>query len=588
MTVTFDNLVTAATVGVTRKPLTIAELDGPAAGRAGVLDAGDPAAALLDAAAMDTVARRAGFQPLRGVTPPDLLPETVSAEAEPAFSARAARALREACGWTVLPGSGLPASGSGSAGSGARGLAVDNPVLPDLLAAAAAAGYVASPLLLPALLDAAARRTAVRPAVASVLGARGRWLASQRPDWRQALDTDLAPKTERALEIQPAPDTERTGEPEQTGETSPGDEPGQAGLPGDPEAWRTGRLSERRAYLTRLRDADPDAARELLAAGWPKETGTDRGQLISVLARGLSRADEEFLEAALDDRHGTVRAVARRLLGQLPGSAFRHRTARRAEGVLRLEHRAGRRALIATLPGEPDAAALRDGITAKPPVSWIGTGAWLLTQVIAAAPLAGWTARLGLAPEEILTLRIPGDLGPDVHAGWRLAAIGQESADWARALLAADGPGPGKNRPAALWPADQALAALLPPEARAARAAALLSALPLATANPPGWAGVSSPLLDEIAAWPAPWPDVLADAALSLLVRAAAMQNLPAAARGVIASAARGLPATGPRDYAAWLTRLADARPQVWTSLLRSAAAVIGARRVFLEEIRRP
>ena len=62
-TVSFDDLVTAATVGVSRKPLAITGLDGPAAGHAEVLDAANQAAALLDAAALMTVAGRAGFQP---------------------------------------------------------------------------------------------------------------------------------------------------------------------------------------------------------------------------------------------------------------------------------------------------------------------------------------------------------------------------------------------------------------------------------------------------------------------------------------------------------------------------------------------
>lgn len=542
VSVTFDDLVTAATVGVTRRPLPITDLAGPAAGNARVPGTSDPAAALLDAAAMDTVARRAGFQPPRGVVPPDAPAETL-----PAFSARAARALREACDWNA--GRGFPA---------------DDLVLPDLLAAAAAAGYVAPPLLLPALLDAATRRTAVRPVVAAVLGARGRWLASHRPDWRQAAEAGQT----AAAAGSGAPASDDPGKP--------------------PEVWRTGRLSERRRYLTSLREADPDAARELLAAGWAKETGTDRGQLISVLVRGLTPADEEFLEAALDDRHGTVRAAARRLLGQLAGSAFSQRAARRAEGVLRVERRSGCRGLAVTVPGEPDVAALRDGITARPAVPSVSPGAWLLTQVIAAAPLAGWTARLRLPPEEIVALPVAAGLRPDVHAGLRLAAVSQASADWARALLTASGPGPGKNRPAALWPGDQALAELLPPEARAARVAALASGMPLTTVNPPGWAAASSPLLDEIAGCPAPWPEVVAEAALSVLVRAAAMQNLPTAARAVITAAARCLPATGSRDYAAWLTRLADAHPQAWSPLVRSAAATIRSRRVFLEELRSP
>ena len=41
----FADLVTAATVGVSRKPLPITDLDGPAAGHGGALDVSDPAAA---------------------------------------------------------------------------------------------------------------------------------------------------------------------------------------------------------------------------------------------------------------------------------------------------------------------------------------------------------------------------------------------------------------------------------------------------------------------------------------------------------------------------------------------------------------
>jgi hypothetical protein len=484
--VSFDDLVTAATVGVARKPPPIA-------------DPGDPAAALLGAAALHTVAQRAGYQPRRGIAPPQ-----PPAETEPAFPARAARALTAACDWNA-----------------ARGFPVDNPLLPDLLTAAAEAGYVAPPRLLPALLDAAVRRTALRPVVAGVLGGRGWWLAGHRPDWRLVAA---------------------------------------AGSPGDPgsyppDVWRTGSVSQRRAYLTRLRDAD--------------------------------LADEEFLEAALDDRHGAVRAASRRLLAQLPGSAFARRAGERAAGVLRVDRSGPRATLVATLPGAPE-DAIRDGIAGRPPVPSIGTGAWLLTQVIAAAPLGGWTALLRLSPAEIVALPIAGDLGADVHAGWRLAAVSQRNAEWARALLDTSGPEPGRNRPEAAWPPDQALAALLAPDVRAAGLAAQLASVPLTTVNPPGWTGMNSPLIGEISAWPGPWPEVLADAVLTVLARAAALTNLPTVTRQLVTAAARGLPATGPRDYAGWLIRFADTHPQPWSETLRSAATTIKYRRVFLEEIRRP
>src|SRR5215469_7736517 len=92
--VPYDDLVTAATVGVSRKPPPLP---------------GDAATALLDEAAVATVAQRAGYQPPRGVAVPE-----APADAAPAFSARAARALRATCGWK------------------AGRFDVDNPLLPEL------------------------------------------------------------------------------------------------------------------------------------------------------------------------------------------------------------------------------------------------------------------------------------------------------------------------------------------------------------------------------------------------------------------------------------------------------------------------
>ncbi|HEX6453233.1 MAG TPA: DUF5691 domain-containing protein [Trebonia sp.] len=531
-TATFDDLVTAATVGVDRKPLPIAA--GSSAGE------GDQAAALLDAAALQTVARRAGYRPPHGVTVPEAPGETAQV-----FSIRAARALREACDWK--PGRGPDLDNTPQAG-----------LLTDLLDAAARAGYAASPLLLPGLLDAAARRTTLRPAVAAVLGPHGRWLGAQRPDWRPV--AELAELTTRA-------DT-ATGRPDHS-----------------PAAvWRTGMSAPRRAYLARLRETDPDAARELLADGWAKETGADRGEFIAVLDHGLSMADEVFLEAALDDRASAVRAAARRMLTRLPGSAFGQRASERAGTVLRAERGGRAIRLVAALPGAPDAGALRDGVTVSPPSPSIGAGAWLLTQVIARAPLDDWTARFGLSPADIASLPVADDLRADVHAGWRIAAVRQRNAEWARALLQADTPDAGGNRPPAAWPPDRELAALLPAEQRAARAAALLASAPLSAVHPPGWVSEAMPLVAEISDWPTPWPRALSDAVLAAVARAAMAGRLRGVAGMLLAAAGRGLPATGPVDYAAALTRLADQYSHS-APPLRAAAATITARRVFLTEI---
>jgi hypothetical protein len=530
-TVSFEDLVTAATIGVSRKPLAIGGLDGPTGGHAEALDPGDQAAALLDAAALMTAARRAGFQPEQVVSEQGSpSPE----EAAPELSPRAERALRQLGGAQLAPGFA----------------AGDKELLADLLAAADDAGYVASAPLLPDLLDAAVRAVALRPAVTAVLGVRGRWLAEQRPDWRRIAETAAADVAVTARSS-------------------------------DPDVWRTGGRAERHAYLAAERERDPDAGRDLLAAEWARLPGDERAALLAVLRRRLSADDEDFLDAVLDDRVDAVRAVARQLLTLLPGSGFVQRATDRAAAVLRLERHLVRPWLNVRLPADPDAGAIRDGLGGRPPSPAIGVGAWRLTQLIAAVPLTGWPALLGLQPSGIVGVPLAENLRLDVHAGWRLAAVSQRSSEWAEALLAVGDPEDGDGRPPAAWPDDQRLAAALPPARRAARAAALLAETKLT----PGPAAANRAIA-EVGGVPMPWPGGLADAVLTVLGRAASLAALPRLPRGLLDLAARGLPATGGRDYAAELTRLADARPQTWTPLVRKTADTILLRRAFLEEIR--
>jgi hypothetical protein len=457
-----------------------------------------------------------------------------SEDAAPELSSRAERALRQLGGASLAPGFA----------------AGDKELLADLLAAASDAGYVASAPLLPDLLDAAVRTVALRPAVAPALGARGRWLAQLRPDWQRIVDAA----------------------PSEPSATMPSN---------DPEVWRTGSRAERHAYLAAERERDQDAGRELLTADWAQLPGDERAALLAVLARRLSAADEEFLDAALDDRAAAVRSVASRLLTRLPGSRFGQRATERAAAVLRLERRGLRRQLAVSLPADPDAAAIRDGIDPRPPSPAIGVRAWLLTQLVAAVPLSGWTALLGLPLGDIVNLPVADNRSLDVHAGWRLAAVSQRSSEWAEALLAVGDPEDGGDRPPAAWPDDQRLAAALPPGRRAVRAAALLADTKLT----PGPAAANRAIA-EVGGVPMPWPAELADAVLTVLGRAASVAALPRLPRGLLDLAARGLPATGGRDYAAELTRLADARPQNWTPLVRKTAETILLRRAFLEEIR--
>lgn len=508
----YPDLVATATMGVTRRPIRVTELAGPAAAYAGVLDADDPAVAVLDAAALLVSARRAGVEPSTGL----VLPAPADRDTAPELPTRAADVLATA------------------------GVA-DPELLADLLAATAAGGYLAPAPMLPELLDSAAKNAAMRGPVAAVLGARGRWLAGHRADWQKVIEA-----------VAPA-------------------------VPDDPQVWQTGRRGERRAYLAMVRDRDPAGARELLAASWPEETGEDRADLLPLLGHGLGGDDEPFLERALDDRKAAVRAGAQALLARLPGSAFGRRAAERAGPLLRMERSGLRHVLAATLPGGVDAAAARDGIGTTPPGPEVGARAWLLTQLIAAAPLTGWTDRFGLDPERLVALPVSGDLAVEVHAGWRLAAIGQASPAWARALLTAGPPGDIGQRPPAAWPPDRDLAAVLPPAELSELATALLTER----------ASLRTGIIAAMAC-PPPWPPGLADQVMALLERAFAAGHWSGTPESLLRAAVRCLPVEGPHDYAAALARLAllESCPPRWPERLRRAARAVALRRTFHEETR--
>jgi hypothetical protein len=531
---TYDDLVTAVTVGLSRRPLPVTARSGlePASGAAGprdpmtayagVIAQDDAADTVLDAAALHVAARRAGMVLPRGVAVPAPMPPDLAPELPPG----AARMLRQAAG--------------------------DAELLTDLLVAMADAGFRAPAPVLPALLEAAVRTVALRPAVNAALGSRGRWLAAHRADWRRVTD-------------------QVDGSPAGAGADA---------VLADPRAWETGGRAERVAYLTALRGHDRAVARELLAAGWSRESAEERAQLLATLSRGLSLADEAFLEAALDDRAAGVRATARDLLARLPESAFRQRAAARATALLQLKSAGTRQWLEVSLPDDfPGLELAREGISSGPPGTGIGAAAWLLTQLIAAAPLGEWMRRFGMSAREVVSLEIrPGpDLTVEVHAGWRLAAVRQGDAQWAAALLSGDGPLLAPGRPQAAWAGSHDLAALLDPATRASLAAAVFPRLTRVAGR------ASATAITELTAWPGPWPDAVADYVLSMVTASLSTQGAVRVLQGLVAATARHIPVTGPRDYAAELIRLSNAPDCAypWIAVLRRAADTLALRRAF-------
>ncbi|GCB46645.1 DUF5691 domain-containing protein [Streptomyces sp. NL15-2K] len=380
----WEELVTAALLGTDRRTP-----PGCAPGR-------EAPAALLDAAAVETVRRRAGLRP----GPAARRPEPAAEDPRPALPTAAARRLAM-----------LLADRPGTGGGGRRGTAPDlMELLPQWLATANARGFAAPPEMLPALLDAARGRTDLRSAALTFAGPRAVWLARLNPDWRFALratpggGTSL-PRPENTDKIQ--------------------------------QLWQEGLFAERVALLAALRAREPATARELLAMTWTTERAEDRLMFLDSLRTGLGPRDEPFLEQSLTDRSRNVRATAAELLSALPGSALAARMAVRAGACVAVDHTKDIPTLTVEAPHECDPSMERDGVVPNPP-GGRGERSWWFGQLVEAAPLPTWPARLGgRTPREIVALPVADDWQGELHAAWCRAAVRQRDAEWARALLGA-------------------------------------------------------------------------------------------------------------------------------------------------------
>ncbi|MCF2530049.1 DUF5691 domain-containing protein [Yinghuangia soli] len=454
----WDDLVSTALVGTAKRPVPGVD-PATALGAAAVAVAREDAAEhLLDLAALALVHRRAGRRPGTGAQ----APARCADDPRPPVSDRARGRLR------ILLGSGM----------GERRTAVAE-LLPEWLAEARARGCRAPEAELPALLDAARTHSELRSDVAVLAGPRGRWLARLNPDWSWAARIAAA-------------------------------DPGGAD-PGGPDIWQHGLFGERLGHLAGLREHDADAARHLLEATWRSEPAEDRAQFLAALRTGLSAADEEFLEAALDDRGKAVRAGAAALLSALPGSAFAARMADRARACLRPD---GPNAVAVEPPEVCDEAMRRDGIAAQSP-----TGreerAWWLGEIVAATPLGVWTAVFGEPPADILRRRLPRRWAEDVRDGWARAAVTQHNAEWARAQA-------GRGAPTRLL-------SVLPDDERARHVAAHVREHGLSEA------------FQLLAGCPAVWPRPLGRSVVDALTRASRESAYPWSFSGVTGLAARSL-----------------------------------------------
>ena len=331
-----------------------------------------------------------------------LIPADAAADAEALFLLRAGvHAVYAAAGQVpqVVPAAVQPAPADAAPYSSIRlmgllqnAMATDAKLLlADFLAQMHGTGLLAPPELLPDLLNMADAE--VRTQLLPVLGERGRWLARLNPawDWVQAGGEILNADDEQTLQRE----------------------------------WDEGTIANRCRVLATWRGADPDAARERLAAAFPREKADYRVRLLRTLAANLSISDEPFLERCLNDRSTNVRDVAVAFLVTIPTSALAGRMRTRGDAMFDVatQKRLWKGLKLGCAPPQNiDKAWERDGVPKQAPPGRGKRALWAEIVLSCVSP-THWTTQFAATPQILIKAVQTDTFAEPVLSGWTNAAV---------------------------------------------------------------------------------------------------------------------------------------------------------------------
>lgn len=86
--------------------------------------------------------------------------------------------------------------------------------------------------------------------------------------------------------------------------------------------WETATTDERVRLLLKMRQTEPDQARELIQTTWKEENAAGRLALLDTLSIGLNATDEDFLHNTLTDKSQKVKDLALSYLKLIPTSSI--------------------------------------------------------------------------------------------------------------------------------------------------------------------------------------------------------------------------------------------------------------------------
>ena len=365
---TWHDLVTASLIGTERSVVPAPAIPGLPATEDGT---GDPAAVLLDRAALLTAARRAGRRPDRAEPLPVCEPDPRPA-VSPAASRRLARMLADA----------------------------DAALLIEWLTAVVARGLRPAAQHLPALLDQARRLRSKHAALADLVaqagGPRARWLAGLNPDWG----------------FMAAP-------------TLPGDDAWRLGSRGQRRAYLA-------ALAAKDPDAALDLVKNGWAAADPADRIMLLSVLADGLGPAAEPLLEAVLDDPAVHARTCAADLLARQPGSALGQRMAERALRcvRLERSARGPHLVITPPADCDASMRRDGITPGPAAGSAP----IPEQARLLREVVARTPPRTWTDSFGLTAAQVVALR-SGTWTPVLFTGWARAAIAQRDHDWTAALI---------------------------------------------------------------------------------------------------------------------------------------------------------
>lgn len=243
--------------------------------------------------------------------------------------------------------------------------------------------------LLVSALNQGRQSTELREWLLPVLGERGRWLATQNPQWAYAAGV------------------QETADPEQI--------------------WQEGSVAQRVSLLETERTSDPAKARARLEASLKELNAKERAPMVAALHAGLSMDDEPLLEKLLADRSKEVRENAAQLLTRLPTSAHSLRITAWLQSMLSQDTK-GDWQIEPPTEGNKDWE--RDGIALQLPAYVKGERSWWLQQLVMLAPIDFWRQTLDKSPEQLWEWSRRSDWKSALRQGWLRALDTQHDLRW--------------------------------------------------------------------------------------------------------------------------------------------------------------